>query len=149
MFLVVRYVYQDWGNSNVDFTESRGKGVDVAYTDTQTIKVGVEFTPRPTDVRNYMNRIAYRLGGRMGDFYQTYHGCAVHQYAITAGLGFPLQLFGGSSIDVGFEYGMRRPDKEFVTIDGAKAGLVKQDYFKLSIGLSLFSDRWFMRYKFD
>ncbi len=145
----VDYVYQDWGNSNVDFTESLGKGVDVAYTDTQTIKVGVEFTPRPTDVRNYMNRIAYRLGGRMGDFYQTYHGCAVHQYAITAGLGFPLQLFGGSSIDVGFEYGMRRPDKEFVTIDGAKAGLVKQDYFKLSIGLSLFSDRWFMRYKFD
>lgn len=145
----VDYVYQDWGNSNVDYTESLGKGVDVAYTDTQTIKVGVEFTPRPTDVRNYMNRIAYRVGGRMGDFYQTYHGSAVRQYAVTAGLGFPLQLFGGSSIDVGFEYGMRRPSKDFVTIDGAQAGLVKQDYFKLSIGLSLFSDRWFMRYKFD
>jgi hypothetical protein len=30
------------------------------------------------------------------------------------------------------------------------ANLVKQDYFKLSLGLTLFGeDRWFQRYKFD
>ena len=145
----VDYVYQDWADSNVNYTENLGKGVEVTYNDTHTVKFGIEYTPRPSDVRNYLNRIAYRLGGRVGDYYQNYGGSAVHQYAITAGLGLPLQLFGGSSVDVGFEYGMRRPDKDVIMVDGAKVGLVNQNYFKLSIGLSFFSDRWFMRYKFD
>jgi long-subunit fatty acid transport protein len=145
----VDYVYQDWADSNVNYTENLGKGVEVTYNDTHTVKFGIEYTPRPSDVRNYMNRIAYRIGTRVGDYYQNYGGSAVHQYAITAGLGLPLQLFGGSSVDVGFEYGMRRPDKDVIMVDGAKVGLVNQNYFKLSIGLSFFSDRWFMRYKFD
>lgn len=144
------YVYQNWGDENSGYAEDYGKGVKVAYTDTHTLKVGLEVIPRPMDVRNYLNRMSYRLGARAGDYYQTFEGTTVRQYAVTAGLGFPVRLFGGSSINVGFEYGMRRPEKDIVTIEGSKVGLIKQDYFKLSLGLSLFGeDRWFQRYKFD
>ena len=37
-----------------------------------------------------------------------------------------------------------------VTIDNKRVGLVKQNYYKLSLGLSMFGeDRWFTRYKFE
>jgi hypothetical protein len=144
------YVYQDWGSENADYSESIDKGVVVNYTDTHTLKFGLEITPKAMDVRNYLNRIAYRVGARAGELYQTFGGSKIRQYAVTAGLGFPVRLFGGSSIDVGFEYGMRRPEMVVVDVDGVGANLVKQDYFKLSLGLTLFGeDRWFQRYKFD
>ncbi len=144
------YVYQDWGSENADYSESIDKGVVVNYTDTHTLKFGLEITPKAMDVRNYLNRIAYRVGARAGELYQTFGGSKIRQYAVTAGLGFPLRLFGGSSIDVGFEYGMRRPEMVVVDVDGVNANLVNQNYFKVSLGLTLFGeDRWFQRYKFD
>ncbi|MBR2398925.1 MAG: hypothetical protein IKA96_03090, partial [Alistipes sp.] len=73
----------------------------------------------------------------------------IKQYAVTAGFGFPLQLFGNSSIDVGFEWGMRDPSQSKVTVNGKDVGLVKQNYFKLAVGLSLFGDDWFRRHRFQ
>ena len=64
-------------------------------------------------------------------------------------MGFPLQLFGNSMIDIGFEWGMRDPAKSKVVIDGRDVGLVKQNYYKLSVGLSLFGNDWFRRRQFN
>lgn len=149
--LGVDYVYQDWGTQNDGYAENiGGKGVNVAYTDTHTVKVGFEITPRPTDVRHYLNRVAYRVGVRYGDYYQTYNQCNINQLSITAGLGLPVRLFGSSSIDVGFEFGMREPRHSTIQLENKVVGMVKQRYYKLSIGLALFGeDRWFQRYKFD
>lgn len=143
------YVYQDWGSQNSNYLESGGSGVNVAYTDTNTVKVGFEFTPRYTDVANFLNRVAYRVGARIGDYYQTFGGCKINQYALTAGLGLPIRLFGNSAVDVGFEWGIRNPEKDVVPIGDTFAGMVKQQYFKVSIGLSLFGDSWFVRQKFN
>lgn len=146
----VDYVYQDWGSQNSDYLESGGKGVHVAYTDTHTIKAGLEFIPRYTDVGNYMNRMSYRIGGRYGDYYQTFGGCKVKQFAITAGIGLPVKLFGRSSVDIGFEYGHRNPANDTIMVNDKTVGMVKQNYFKMSIGLTLFGeDRWFHRYKYE
>jgi hypothetical protein len=149
--LAVDYVYQNWGGSNSGYEENiGGKGVTVAYTDTNTVKLGVEVTPRPSDVRNYLNRVSYRVGARYGDYYQTYQGCKIKQYAITAGFGLPVRLFGTSSIDLGFEFGMRQPQSKTVMLGEQMVGMVKQHYYKFSLGLALFGeDRWFQRYKFD
>lgn len=144
------YSYQNWGTQNDGYIESGGKGVHVAYTDTHTVKLGFEIVPRYSDVGNYMNRMSYRIGARMGDYYQTFGGSKVKQYAITAGLGFPIRLFGRSSINVGFEAGIRRPDDSTITINEQVVGMIKQTYYKVSLGLNLFGeDRWFVRYKFD
>ena len=145
----VDYVYQDWGSQNTDFIESGGRGVEVAYTDTHTIKAGFEIIPRRSDVSNYANRMSYRVGARYGDYYQTFGGCKVHQYVVTAGVGLPVKLFGRSSVDLGFEYGHRDPASESIMVNDVKVGMIKQNYFKFSLGLSLFGERWFYRYKYE
>ena len=143
------YVYQGWGNDNLSLQENEDNGVEVGYTDTHTIKFGMQYTPRYSDVRNYLRRVAYRVGARYGDYYQTYGGEKIDQLAVTAGFGFPVQLFGNSYVDVGFEWGMRGLGERTILVDNMKTGLVKQNYFKFSIGLSLFGDNeWFVQRKY-
>ena len=96
-----------------------------------------------------MRRVAYRVGARYGDYYQTYGGEKIQQLAITAGFGFPVQLFGRSSVDFGVEWGVRGMGNKTVMVDNAKVGLVNQQYIKFSLGLSLFGeDEWFMMRKY-
>jgi hypothetical protein len=74
----------------------------------------------------------------------------VRQLALTAGVGLPIKLFGRSSIDVGFEYGVRKSEKDYIMINNAKVGTVKQEHFKISLGLTMFGeDKWFYRFKFN
>ena len=147
----VDYIYQNWGSQNGSFMESDGVlGIPVAYTDTQTIKAGFEIVPKGSDVRHYYNRMAYRVGFSYGDYYQTFAGSAINQMSVTAGVGLPIRLFGNSSVDVGFEFGMRNPKDEKVLMNEKTIGLIKQHYYKVSIGLTLFGeDRWFQRHKFN
>ena len=146
----VDYVYQSWGSDNVDFLESYGQGVRVGYADVNTVKVGFEIIPKYSDVRRYLNRVAYRVGARYGGYYQTFADSEVRQLALTAGVGLPVKLFGRSSIDIGFEYGTRMAQKDQILVNNTKVGTVRQEHFKFSIGMTMFGeDRWFYRFKFD
>ena len=149
----IDYNFAAWGASNRSFTEDTAMtDVVVAYTNTHNIRAGFEITPRRTDVRNYFNRISYRVGATVGNYYQTFAGERLNKLAVTAGLGFPVKVWGASSINVGFEYG-RMSSPATPTIAGAKVGLVTQNYYKISVGFSLFSvdtsDYWFVRQKYD
>jgi len=60
---------------------------------------------------------------------------------VTFGVGIPLGTRGVNNVNVGFEFGTR---------GRAVAGLVRENYFKVSVGLSLFGDDyWFVKYKYD
>ena len=141
------YVFQNWKGKNAKIADIIEQGVEVAYANTSTYKVGIEYTPNRFDVRRYYNRLSYRAGLRYGGYYQTFGGESLNQYAVTVGIGFPLRFLGASSVDVGFEYGGRGSHKR---IAGGSIGLIKQDYFKFAIGLSMFGeDYWFVRPKYD
>ena len=147
------YVYAAWGKNNASFDEnSNPVNVVVKYADTHTFKAGFEITPRSSDVRNYLNRMTYRAGVRFGNYYQTFGGQSINQLAITAGLGLPVKIWGASSMNIGFEYG-RMSVPGGITMEARKVGLVTQNYYKISLGFSLFSsdtsDYWFVRQKFD
>lgn len=146
------YVYQNWGGSNQSTLSSGiaagGGRFDVAYADTHTVKVGVEFIPNRYDVRRFLRRWAYRAGVRYGDYHQTFGGQRLRQYAVTVGFGVPVRFLGSSSIDVGLEYG----DRGFNV--AKRIGLVRQQYFKVSVGFALFAgsengEYWFVRPKYD
>ena len=96
--------------------------------------------------------MTYRVGARVGNYYQTFAGENLNQMAITAGLGFPVKLWGSSSINLGFEYG-RISSAAATQLKGMKVGLVTQNYYKISVGFTLFSldtsDYWFVRQKYD
>ncbi len=150
----VDYKYSAWGSNNGSFNENTNdKDIAVAYNNTHSLKVGFEITPKRSDVRNYLNRMSYRVGARLGNYYQTFAGERINQLAITAGLGFPVKIWGASSINVGFEYGRMSPAIATTQLQGAKVGMVKQNYYKVTVGFSLFSadtsDYWFVRQKFD
>lgn len=147
--LAFDYVYEGWNSRNAAYVE-RIAGGEMSYRNTSTFKLGVEYIPNRFDVRNYFKRISYRLGGRYGGHYQRINGANINQYAVTAGFGFPIKLLGASSIDVGVEFGGRGTLRTVSSPDGAKMGLVRQNYFKVGIGLSMFGeDYWFVRPKFD
>ena len=128
------YSFGAWGvNSAVSPT--------VAYRNTNTISAGIEFTPKPGDVRRVLNRWSYRLGARYGQYYMTFNDRTLDQMAITLGVGIPLGVLGNNKVDVGIELGRRG-----VVADG----LVRENYFKVSVGLSLFgNDYWFVKYQYD
>ncbi len=149
----VDYNYDMWGDDNTGYGENANdKNVVVAYKNTQNVKLGFEYTPRRTDTRSYFNRVSYRVGARIGNYYQTFGGEPINTLAITAGLGLPLRLWGTSSVNVAFEYG-RMSSPKTIVVNAQKVGLTTQNYFKLSVGFSLFSidtsDYWFVRQKFD
>ncbi len=142
------YSYEDWrsGNTRVEETATE---IPVAYNNFGFCKVGVEYTPKATDIRNYFNRIAYRFGARYGGYQYTYGNEQLSQYAVTAGFGFPIKMGGISRIDVGVEYGGLGSCKE-ITYNSSSMNLIRQNYFKFSLGFSLFGeDYWFQRPKFD
>lgn len=145
----VEYEFNAWGSGNKGrFEENINGGMKVKYVDTHTVKAGLAYTPNRFDVRNYLKRISYRVGFRYSNYYQTYNDCAIPQYAVTAGLGFPIKFMGTTSIDVCFEYGLR--GSHALMSSAPKIGLVRQDYFKIGLGLSLFGeDYWFVRPKYD
>lgn len=147
------YLYSAWGGSNATKQEnSTLSTIDVRYADTHTVKVGFEITPRSNDVRNYLNRISYRVGARVGNYYQTFGGQEINNFALTAGLGLPFRIWGVSTVNVGFEYG-HMAAKNPIMVNGQKVGLVKQNTFKFTLGFSLFSadtaDYWFVKQKYD
>lgn len=143
------YTYQNWLTRNSDTTELTSSGVEIAYNDFSTYKFGAQWTPNRNDVRNYFKRVSYRGGLRYGGYQQTFGGHEIEQYAVTMGASFPIKMTGISKIDVGLEYGARGSDSTYVDAE-TQVGLIRQDYFKFSLGFSLFGeDYWFQRPKFD
>ena len=145
----VEYEFQAWGGGNNGrFEESVNNNMKVQYVDTHTAKVGFSYTPNRFDVRNYFKRVSYRVGARYSNYYQAYNGHSIPQIAVTAGLGFPLKFMGTSSIDLTLEYGLRGSHALMNT--APKIGMIRQDYFKVGLGFSLFGeDYWFVRPKYD
>ncbi len=140
--------YQAWGKNN-DVVEMTNMGMDIAYCNTLVARAGVQYTPRRSDVRHYMNRVSYRAGARYGGYQYTFGGEHIMQYAATLGMGLPLKVIGVSKVDVGLEWGGLGSLKEVQTSLGT-VGLVKQNYLKFSLGFTLFGDDyWFQRPQID
>ena len=145
------YQYQNWGGDNAFYQEDAYGGMSVVYVNTNTYKFGFEYTPNRFDVRHYLRRIAYRVGVRYGNYYQSFEGRRINQYAITAGFGFPLRFMGASTINAGIEVGGRGNLSSIVMPQvNKRVGLIRQNYVKINLGFSLFGeDYWFVRPKID
>ena len=131
----VDYRYNGWGVNGTD------ENFDVTYCNTHSVAAGVQFIPNAGDVRRYLNRWAYRFGIRYDQGYMMMNGHVIDEIAVSLGFGIPLDSTGKSNVDVGIEFGTRG-----TTV----AGLVKENFVSVSVGLSLFgSDFWFMKYKYD
>lgn len=118
---------------------NRFNDIDEATFENSTRYVlGGYFIPNYNSYSGYFKRIVYRAGLRYENTGLVLQNKSITDAAMNVGFGLPLSgTF--SNININFEYGKR----------GTKYyNLVEENYFNISIGLSL-SDKWFIKRKFD
>ncbi|MGV9003382.1 hypothetical protein [Flavobacterium sp.] len=110
----------------------------VVFENSKRYSVGGYFIPNYNSYNNFFKRITYRGGLRYENTGMVIQNKSIEDFAVNLGLGLPLSgTF--SNINIGFELGKRGT---------VYNNLIEENYFNLSIGLS-FSDRWFVKRKFN
>lgn len=116
------------GISNQEFT----------YQDAAQYKVGGYYVPQYNSLTGYFNRVVYRAGLRYEETGLVVNEERIDEFGISFGLGLPAGN-NFSNINLGLEYGQRGT---------TSSGLIKENFFKFSISLSL-NDKWFVQRRFD
>ena len=127
----VDFSYQPW--SEYKNFEGRNEGLEDSYN----IGLGGSFTPDPSSVTSYFERVTYRLGFSYENTPYVINGEQVKDFGINFGWSLPVSRF--SSLDMAFKYG-RRGD--------VGDTLIEEEYFRFSLGVT-FNDRWFIQRKYD
>lgn len=128
------YSMQQFG----DFSNPFFDDINIAYQDASTVAIGGFWVPDFTEIDSYLRRVTYRAGVRMENTGFLVNNEEINNFGITFGMGLPLG-FEYSNLNIGFEVGRR----------GATTNnLVRESYFKVSLGLSLSAsgpNRWFQK----
>lgn len=132
--------YQQWSTCNVpQIINNQFVSNSSNYKDRVKVIVGGEYTPDRLS-NNYFKRICYRFGGSYATPYYKIDGATGPQETgLTAGVGLPLskQQNSNSLLNVSLQW---------LNVSAASASLIKENYFRLSIGIT-FNERWFMKWK--
>ncbi|MCQ2335806.1 MAG: hypothetical protein MJ010_01315 [Paludibacteraceae bacterium] len=116
-----------------DFSSARYYSVKDTLKSNFRIAAGVEYIPK-LGSKKYGENMRFRIGANYGKSYAQINGYYYDEFAITAGLGFPL-FNAMTTINLFLEYGHR---------GGVKTIGLVEDYFKFGIDISL-NERWFVK----
>ncbi len=125
------YYWQNW-------SEATFFGENDSLVNSNSLHAGLEFVPNQLALRNYLNRINYRIGGYYSNTYLELAGEQMRDLGISFGVGLPLNR-NRSMINLSFSYGKRGT---------LKKNLIEERYGMISFSLTLY-DIWFMKRKFD
>ena len=131
-------------NINIDFDILKNSKLinrfdditDNKFENSTKISVGGFYIPKYDSFSSYLSRVVYRAGFRYENTGLVFNNNSINDYGMNFGLGLPVGL---SKIDLGFEFGKRGTTTN---------GLIEENYFNVSVGLSL-SDIWFNKRKID
>jgi hypothetical protein len=114
---------------------------DSLQASTYKISIGGEYTPNAQNLRKYLPRVSYRLGFYFGKDYIRLRNVDMNMYAVTFGASLPFRKT-PDRIHTAFEIGSRGT---------LAAGLIKENFVKFSLGVSLnaFKDRWFQKRRYE
>lgn len=108
--------------------------------DTWRFGFGGEWIPNAQSYNKYAQRMTYRIGGFVGSDPRIVAGEQLSQYALTLGIGLPLEApkkgtigFANFALEVG---------------QLGSAAVIKDTYVKLNIGFSLNDNTWFYKQRF-
>lgn len=120
----------------------------MTYRNSHQISSGFQYTPNEGDVRRLLRRMTYRFGVRYSGYYLQMNGQNIDDKALTLGVGIPIRQ-GLTKVDLGLEYGQRGSTRTG-TFGTRQYQMVQENYFRFSIGLSLFGeDYWFSKHKYE
>ncbi|MBA2611805.1 MAG: hypothetical protein H0U95_07540 [Bacteroidetes bacterium] len=110
--------------------------------DNYRIAVGCNFVPEKYAAGSgaFFKKLNYRLGVTYQTGYIYVKNTVISNYAVTAGVGFPVG-FGrlSSMVNVSAQYGQ---------MGTTSNNLMKENYWKINFGFT-FSDRWFQKFRYD
>ncbi len=133
------YTYDDRLTFGADFTlQEYSKALYYGKRDTlanrMKIALGAEYIHNPRG-RDYIDRMAWRLGANYRNSYATVNGIQASEFSITCGVGLPLRT-SKTVINVNFEYGNI----------GGMAATLKENYIKFGLNFAL-NETWFIKAK--
>lgn len=108
------------------------------YKDAQRFAVGGFYIPKYNSFTSYFDRIVYRGGFKYENTGLVLNEQTIDDYSFSLGAGFPIGR-NLTNLNIGIEYGQKGTNKN---------NLVKENYFNLSVGVSL-NDLWFVKRKFE
>ena len=124
------YKWQNWENFKMfDRSDS--------LVNSMSVSAGAQILPVYTTISPYWKKIHYRFGFRYSQTYVELNNTRLKEFGISFGTGLPL-VRTRSTINIGFEAGSRGTIRN---------GLIRESFFKLSLGVSVF-DRWFEQRKY-
>jgi len=131
------FMWQDW--SKAKYEPLMGADGQVLFQGMQfnnrwKVAVGAEYVPKKRG--NYIQRIAYRLGGHYTRDYLLVNGNNVKDYGLSCGFGLPT-VEGRTMINLGFEWKHR--------VSSPKK-LITENYFNIVLGIN-FNEMWFWQRK--
>ena len=107
------------------------------FENSTKISVGGFYIPKYDSFSSYLSRVVYRAGFRYENTGLILNNESINDYGMNFGLGLPVS---SSSINLGFEFGKKGTTSN---------GLIEENYFNLSVGLSLGDYSWFKKRKID
>ncbi|MBC9795017.1 OmpP1/FadL family transporter [Sinomicrobium weinanense] len=119
--------------SATEQTDNIGK-----YKDQDIFGIGVEYLKDARGLE-YTDRIRYRAGFTANNGYLSINNKKVGGYAITAGLGLPINPNTHSMLNISYSYGQKGQLSNI---------LVKENYHFITLNVSL-EDLWFIKRKYD
>lgn len=129
--LGAEYSFQDW-------TKAKFLYANDLLSSSQSIRVGMQYTPNQFDLRSYLKRISYRAGFYNTNTFLKLRDNQIKDYGITFGVGLPLRRT-RSSFNISVELGRKG------TLNN---GLVQEDYGIINFGFT-FYDFWFLKQKIN
>jgi len=131
--------------AGIEYTATQNSKLDnnlvnanASYSNGHKISVGGFYTPHHISFTNYFSRVTYRAGAKYEKTGLAINNRDVNDLSVNLGIGLPISR-NISNFNIGLEYGQR----------GTKsAGLIRENYFNFSIGMS-FNDKWFTKRRFE
>ncbi|NVO21304.1 MAG: hypothetical protein HXX13_16505 [Bacteroidetes bacterium] len=102
------------------------------------ISLGGQFRPSALDVGTYWKRINYRAGVRFEMSNLELRNTRLNDIGVSFGAGLPMKK-SRSTLNLAFEVG---------TFGSTNNNLIKENYFRFSIGAAMF-EKWFLKRKYD
>lgn len=136
----VNYLRSDWSGSNFASEAGFANDADVSFTETasESIRVGLEYTPNRNDIRYYYRRMTYRAGAYYNKTYYKVDGKDVKELGFTLGITFPVNKW-YNGVTVGLDVGQR---------GGLDGSLTRERYIGFYGGVNL-HDIWFRKVRYE
>jgi len=130
LMLGVDFNWDNWKGFTVN-------GVNDSLQNSWNIIVGGCYKPKSTSVSKYFTKMTYRIGVRYDQTYLRIYDTSINRFGVTLGVSLPIPR-SLSAFNLAFEFGR---------MGTTRNNLVKENYFNITIGMSI-HDTWFVKRKY-